>query len=99
MTDLLPDRPFTLQELAERWQVSERTLRDWVHRGELPYFRVGTAYRIPQAAIEAHEAGRPWTSENTKEANTGAEPKADERAARPYTQRIVRLPSKGPRTI
>ena len=51
MADLLPDRPFTMKELAERWQCTERHVRNLALKREIEYFRLGKLYRFPQSAI------------------------------------------------
>lgn len=51
-----PPRPFTPDQLAERWQCSAETVRQLARRGELPSFRVGKMYRFPKSAVEEYEA-------------------------------------------
>ena len=99
MTDLLPDRPLTLAELAERWQVSVRTLRDLAVRGQLPCFKVGTQYRFRLHDVEAHERGRVRAPDCTEEAITPSGRKTVGPAVRPSTPRIVLLPNRGSQTI
>ncbi|WP_350156282.1 excisionase family DNA-binding protein [Roseovarius indicus] len=41
--------------LADRWQCSDETVRQMVHRGELRAFRVGRMIRIPWDAVEELE--------------------------------------------
>lgn len=36
----------TISEVAEKLQVSEKTVRNWVEAGKLEAFRFGQAYRI-----------------------------------------------------
>ena len=48
-------RPFTPDSLAARWQCSAETIRQMVHRGQLPGFRVGRMLRIPAQAVEDME--------------------------------------------
>lgn len=52
-------RPFTPDQLAERWDCSAETIRQMVKRGDLYGFRIGRLIRIPYAGVEAHEAGAP----------------------------------------
>lgn len=47
---------WTPQELAERWQCSDRTIHGLCNCGSLPAFRVGRMFRIRIEAIEAYEA-------------------------------------------
>jgi len=43
------EKMFTVQEVAQRLRVSERTVRNWVERGELAVFRIGKrGYRIAE---------------------------------------------------
>ena len=48
-------RPYTPDTLAARWECSAETIRQMVHRGELPAFRVGRMLRIPASAVEERE--------------------------------------------
>ena len=60
-------RPFTPETLAERWMVSDETVRQLIKRGELRAFRVGRMFRIPADAVEEYE-----TCQNTaSDASTG----------------------------
>jgi excisionase family DNA binding protein len=44
------------QDLARRWQCSERTVRNLIATGALPAFRLGgKLLRIPQSAVESFE--------------------------------------------
>ncbi len=42
-------------ELAERWQVTPRTVRAMCQAGELPSIKVGKLYRIPADALNRWE--------------------------------------------
>jgi excisionase family DNA binding protein len=46
MSVLMESSYFTLQQVAERLQVSEMTVRRWVRRGELPAIKLGQQWRI-----------------------------------------------------
>lgn len=46
------DPLMTVNQLAERWQVSERTIRRMIADGRLPVVRIGRAVRIPGKAVE-----------------------------------------------
>jgi len=39
-------------ELAKMLKVSERTIRRWVYKGDLPAFHFGRQLRIPASALE-----------------------------------------------
>jgi excisionase family DNA binding protein len=47
---------FRPAQLAERWQCSERHVRNLINRGELKFFRLGgKLVRVPRAAVEEFE--------------------------------------------
>jgi hypothetical protein len=50
-------RFLTQSELAERWKISESSVKNWRERGHLPYFRLPQSSRIlyPVDAIEEVE--------------------------------------------
>ena len=49
----------SVKELAERWNVNEKTVREAIELGQLPAFRVGKRrLLIPLAAVEELEQGR-----------------------------------------
>lgn len=54
MTDETPAY-YTAQQLAERWQVSEKTVRDLVKRGELECNILASRYRFPAGAVQRFE--------------------------------------------
>jgi excisionase family DNA binding protein len=43
---------FTERSLAAYLAVSDRTIRNWIRRGELPSYKLGAARRIDPADIE-----------------------------------------------
>ena len=49
----------TTHEIAELLKVSEATVRNWIHEGELRAIRVGREFRVAakdlEAFVEAHE--------------------------------------------
>ncbi|MHC4405347.1 MAG: helix-turn-helix domain-containing protein [Planctomycetota bacterium] len=54
--------PFTVEEVAERWDVSVRTVGDLVRSGELGCFRPGNGrgvIRISEEHIAEYERGQP----------------------------------------
>jgi excisionase family DNA binding protein len=55
---MIGERPFTTRQLADRWQCSERHLRDLIGAGKLPAFRVGRMYRVPAWAVREAEECR-----------------------------------------
>ena len=48
------DKMHTVSEVAQRLRVSDRTVRNWVERGELKVFRIGKrGYRIAESDLLA----------------------------------------------
>jgi len=55
--DLPSRRPFaTVEQLAERWQVSERTVRRMIEDGRLRAVRIGNQLRVADDVLERFEA-------------------------------------------
>jgi excisionase family DNA binding protein len=44
---------FTERTLATYLAVSDRTIRNWIRRGELPSYKLGAARRIDPADVDA----------------------------------------------
>lgn len=44
---------FTERSLAAYLAVSDRTIRNWIRRGELPSYKLGAARRIDPADVES----------------------------------------------
>jgi excisionase family DNA binding protein len=49
-------RVYTVAEIAQLFSISQRVVRDLIHKGELPALRIGRAYRIPRKAAAAYLA-------------------------------------------
>jgi excisionase family DNA binding protein len=49
---------FTERSLADYLAVSDRTIRNWIRRGELPSYKLGAARRIDPADVEDFLARR-----------------------------------------
>ncbi len=47
-----PPSFFTERTLADFLAVSDRTVRNWIRRGELPSYKLGAARRIDPADVE-----------------------------------------------
>jgi excisionase family DNA binding protein len=43
---------FTERSLADYLAVSDRTIRNWIRRGELPSYKLGASRRIDSADVE-----------------------------------------------
>lgn len=65
----MTERLLTTQDVADRLQVKERTVRDWIRSGELPAFDLGQGYRISEEDLEAFLEGRKRTKPGRKGAN------------------------------
>jgi excisionase family DNA binding protein len=48
---LVAEGLLTVRQVAENWQVSERTVRRMTEDGRLPVVRLGRAVRIPAKAV------------------------------------------------
>ncbi len=53
-----PPAFFTERSLAVYLAVSDRTIRNWIRRGELPSYKLGAARRIDPADVDAFLAQR-----------------------------------------
>ncbi len=49
---------FTERTLAAYLAVSDRTIRNWIRRGELPSYKLGASSRIDPADVDAFLAER-----------------------------------------
>lgn len=49
---------FTERSLADYLAVSDRTIRNWIRRGDLPSYKLGASRRIDPADVEAFLARR-----------------------------------------
>jgi excisionase family DNA binding protein len=65
VTPCLAMRP---REAAKALGISERTLWEWAHRGEVPYVQIGKTIRYPVDAL------RRWLDERAAEAAVGLPP-------------------------
>lgn len=55
MTAAAPQRPYSPERLAERWDCSAGKVRSMIRSGELVAFRLGKQYRISAAEVERIE--------------------------------------------
>jgi excisionase family DNA binding protein len=50
----MPDSPLlTVPQVADEFQVTSQTIRNWIDQGVLPAIRVGRAFRIERADVDA----------------------------------------------
>jgi excisionase family DNA binding protein len=50
----MPDPPLlTVPQVADEFQVTAQTIRNWIDQGVLPAVRVGRAFRIRRADVDA----------------------------------------------
>jgi len=52
------ERPYSVAQLAERWDCSEGLVRKLIRGGKLASFRLGTLTRVPAAEVARFEAQR-----------------------------------------
>src|ERR1044071_3712341 len=72
---MLNDRN-TIPMVAEHWNVSPRTVRRLVDKGDLPFLRIGGAIRLTRQAVESYEqqctnSGNTQTASGTSSTATG----------------------------
>jgi excisionase family DNA binding protein len=60
-------KPFTPESLAERWSCSAEMVRQMIHRGELPAFRLGGGklFRIQATEVERYECAHTQQTNDT----------------------------------
>jgi len=77
-TSVPHDRYQTVQELADRLEVAEATVRQWIKSGELRAIDIGRGWRIADADLErflkARETAPRKPDDST--ASIGAEPRS-----------------------
>ena len=57
-------RPYlNVEEVAVRLQLKEKTIRDWILRGELPAYKLGKEWRIRRDDFDQAMAARRTTAE------------------------------------
>ena len=50
----MQEQVYTVQEVAQRLKVSEKTVRVWIDQGDLPAFNIGKrGYRIRESDLSA----------------------------------------------
>ena len=54
----------TIQEAKDLLRVSERTVRRWISKGELPAFKMGRSVRIREEDIQNHGQVSPQARKN-----------------------------------
>lgn len=57
-------KPYSPEELAERWNVSGKCVRQMCARGDLAYFKIGKLYRIPAAVVDERERVQVWNTDS-----------------------------------
>lgn len=91
----MPDRPFTPDSLAARWDCSPATIRNLCRDGKLAHFKVGKEYRIPLRIVEGVETcGEMISGSNSTEGlTTPSGEKAEKPGAGRFVPKIVSLPN------
>jgi excisionase family DNA binding protein len=49
----MAERLLTVPQVAEEFQVTSQTIRNWIDAGTLPAIRVGRAFRLRRADVDA----------------------------------------------
>ncbi|MEQ1714659.1 MAG: helix-turn-helix domain-containing protein [Hyphomicrobium sp.] len=52
----VPERHYKVAEVAERYFVTPRTVRNWIQNDSLRAWRRGRLIRIPQSALDEFDA-------------------------------------------
>ncbi len=60
MKPVNPERHFlSIEALALRWALAEKTIRKWIHEGKLPFAtKLGGVWRFPLDRVETYEKQR-----------------------------------------
>jgi len=87
---MLDHEILTIEEVAQYLRVSERTVYDWAHRGEIPCGKIGTTWRFRRAEVEA------WISHRLsgRKAGESTEFRGLEAALPPHNVLLTREESK-----
>jgi excisionase family DNA binding protein len=48
----MADHLLTVPQVAEEFQVTDQTIRNWIDSGALPAVRIGRAFRIKRSAVD-----------------------------------------------
>lgn len=85
-------KPFTVQQLADRWQCSPQSIRNMITSEYLKAIRYRRLIRIPYAVVEEAElCGH--TSDIQENGLTGLGENVDVQPASPTPQRTITLPN------
>jgi excisionase family DNA binding protein len=88
---MISDRPFSSEELAERWGVSAQHIRDLIRLGTLRHFRVGRLIRIPAKAVNEFEECQSTGSSSSEASSTpSGAMSAAKRRERPYVPQTAK---------
>ena len=60
------DEVWTAEEVAERWKVDVRTVRDMINKGELKGFKVRMAWRVYLSEVLRYEGQDPKSKEHLR---------------------------------
>jgi excisionase family DNA binding protein len=87
----LGPKPFSPETLAERWGCSAEKIRQMVHRGELPGFRLGKLIRIKAIEVERYECAQtqPTKDMNSSDIATSSPSRLDEAKIAADTRRAL----------
>ncbi|MDE2103784.1 MAG: helix-turn-helix domain-containing protein [Patescibacteria group bacterium] len=86
-----PDRPYSIEQLARRWQVAPGTVYAMVRRGDLKAFRAGKSpWRVSAMEVARHETGGECGSNSTGASGAPSPEKAEKPSGGLSELRIVR---------
>jgi len=57
---------FSVEQIANKFQVHKRTVRRWIKTGQLSAYKVGRQWRVPEKAIEDFIKSGPGEKEEKK---------------------------------
>lgn len=84
------ERPFTVPNLAKRWECSEGLVRKMIERGELSSFRLGVLIRIPASEVAKVECQNLTASNDSEEGSPSYGEKATSDEGEGSTPKIGR---------
>jgi excisionase family DNA binding protein len=83
MTDPRPEQFLTVEQIAEEFQVTPQTIRNWIKAGALQALRVGHVYRVRREDLDAMVARQQGEA---RELGSHRDPWAPQSLGLPYKQ-------------
>lgn len=63
---------YTVNDIAERWGITTKTVTQMLRAGKLRAFRAGREWRVTQEALDAYERGERPTNTDRTPRHTGS---------------------------